>query len=246
MEIYPAIDIRQGRCVRLIQGDYDRQLDYADDPVAVAEAFAGTGARWLHVVDLDGARAGVPQNLAVIKQIIRRTGLHVQVGGGIRSEPSLRAVLGCGARRAIVGTAALEAWAWFDDLVHQPRHRGRIGLALDAREGMLAGRGWTQTTARRAVDVAGAVAGWPLGAIIYTDISRDGMLTGPNVEATAQVAAATDVPVIASGGVGCIDDVRRLANLAIEGIIIGRALYEKKLDLAEAIAIVAEPRGAGQ
>jgi phosphoribosylformimino-5-aminoimidazole carboxamide ribotide isomerase len=185
----------------------------------------------------------VPQNLAVIEKIIRKSGLHVQVGGGIRSEQSLRAVLACGARRAIVGTAALEAWAWFDDLVHQPRHRGRIGLALDAREGMLAGRGWTQTTARRAVEVAGAVVGWPLGVIVYTDISRDGMLTGPNVEATAQVAAATNVPVIASGGVGCIDDVRRLAKLPIEGIIIGRALYDKKVDLAEAVAVVGQGTG---
>lgn len=237
MDIYPAIDIRDGKCVRLLQGDYDRQLDYHDDPVAVAQQFAQAGARWLHVIDLDAAKVGSPQNLAVIERIIRRSELNVQVGGGIRSDQTVADVLSAGARRAIIGTAALNDWDWFAGLVRSPDNTGRIALALDARGGMLAVKGWTETTARAAVDLAGAMTDWPLATIIYTDIERDGMLTGPNAQATAELVAVTGVPVIASGGIGTIDHVRELTKLPIAGMVIGRAIYEKTVDLAEALAL---------
>lgn len=243
MEILPAIDLRDGRCVRLLQGDYDRQIRYADDPVAQAAQFAEAGARWVHVVDLDGAKEGRPCNLDVIAAIIRATPAAVEVGGGIRDDAAVASLLDAGAARVVIGTRALEDWDWFRTLVQRPGHEDRIALGLDAREGRLAVRGWTRGIDRGAVDVAAEVSGWPLGAIIYTDISRDGMLLGPNVEATCAVAAATRVPVVASGGVTCMEDVRRLAELPLGGIIIGRALYEKQIDLAEAVRVAAAGRG---
>ncbi len=239
MEILPAIDLREGRCVRLLQGSYDRQIDYADDPVAQAERFAAAGAKWLHVVDLDGARDGVPRNLDAVRRIIRATSMKVEVGGGVRDDDAVSSLFDAGAARVVIGTRALEDWAWFRSVAHKPGYEGRIALGLDSREERLAVRGWTHVTQKRAADVAADVAGWPLGAIIYTDIARDGMLLGPNVEATRAVAAASSVPVIASGGVTDIEDVRRLVELPIVGIIIGRAIYEKQIDLAEAVAVAA-------
>jgi phosphoribosylformimino-5-aminoimidazole carboxamide ribotide isomerase len=237
IDILPAIDLRDGKCVRLLQGDYDRQIDYADDPVAVARQFESAGATWLHIVDLDGARQGIPANLETIARIIQSTRLAVEVGGGIRTDETVAALFGAGARRVVIGTRALEDWDWFRSLVHRPGHEGRIALGLDARDGNLAVKGWTEQTRHPAVEVARRVEGWPLGAIIYTDISRDGMLVGPNIEALREMAETSPVPVIASGGVTTLDDVQRLLRLPIGGIIIGRTLYEGKLDLAEVLRL---------
>jgi len=237
MEVIPAIDLRSGHCVRLVQGDYDRQIDYSADPMAMARGFERAGARWLHVVDLDGAREGRLQNLETVKVLVDGVGLKVEVGGGIRDDRSVETLLSLGVQRVVIGTQALQDWSWFHEVVHRPGHQGRIALGLDAREGRLAVRGWTEQTAESAREVAERVTDWPLGAIIYTDIARDGTMTGPNVHATEEVARATKVPVIASGGVTTPDDVRRLAKLPIAGMIIGRALYEGRLDLSEAIRI---------
>ena len=239
INILPAIDLRNGRCVRLLQGDYARQIDYADDPVAQAEQFVAAGAEWLHVVDLDGAREGRPCNLDAIERIIRATSLRVEVGGGIRDDATVKSLFDVGAERAVIGTQALEDWEWFRSITHAPGHANRIVLGLDAREGKLAVRGWTEVSDRLPVELAEAVADWPLGAINFTDIGRDGMLLGPNIEAIRAFAECSRVPVIASGGVTSIEDVRRLATLPIAGIIIGRAIYERQIDLAEAIQVAA-------
>jgi len=235
MDILPAIDLRGGKCVRLLQGDYARQIDYADDPVAVAARFEQAGATWLHVVDLDGAREGRPRNLPTIRRLIERTALRVEVGGGLREVDAIESLIDAGASRCIVGTKALEDRAWLTDLVHRPKCREHIALGLDARDGRLAVRGWTEQMNETAAEVAQRVTDWPLAAIIYTDISRDGMLQGPNIEATHALARVSAVPVIASGGVTRIEDVRRLAELPLGGIIIGRAIYEQQIDLADAI-----------
>ena len=237
MDILPAIDLRAGKCVRLLQGDYSRQIDYADDPVAVAGQFEQAGARWLHLVDLDGAREGRLCNLPVIERILGKTALKVEVGGGLREVDVIESLLAAGVARCVVGTKALEDWAWFEQLVGRPNCRGRICLGLDARQGKLAVRGWTKETSLTALEVADRVAEWPLAAIVFTDIGRDGMLLGANIAAMKEMAARSKVPVIASGGVTDVDDVRRLAKLPLLGIIIGRAIYEKQIDLAEAILI---------
>lgn len=238
MEILPAIDLREGKCVRLLQGDYSKQINYAEDPLAVARQFENAGAQWVHVVDLDGAREGSLRNLPTIKRILSETGLRLEVGGGLRDTQTIEELLRAGVSRCVVGTRAVEDWDWFQSLVHSENCNGRICLGLDARQGQLAVKGWTEQTQQTAVQVAERVADWPLAAIIYTDIGRDGMLLGPNVEAVKSLAALSKVPVIASGGVTDIDDVRRLSTLPIIGIIIGRAIYEGQLDLSEAIGVV--------
>ena len=234
MEILPAIDLRDGKVVRLIQGDYARQTTYCDDPVAVAETFVACGARWIHMVDLDAARSGRPVNQAVVAEVCRTVAARVQLGGGARTTHAVEAMLVCGAERVVVGSAALADWKWFEKLVGRTELAGRIVLGLDARGGKLAVRGWREQLQATAVDVAGKTAGWPLGAIVYTDIARDGTLEGVNVEATAGIIAATDVPVIASGGVGGLADLAACKKIGCAGAIIGRAYYEGKIDLAEA------------
>jgi phosphoribosylformimino-5-aminoimidazole carboxamide ribotide isomerase len=237
MDILPAIDIRGGKCVRLLQGDYAQQIDYADDPAAVAKQFEEAGASWVHVVDLDGAKEGRLLNLKTIQNILKQTSLRMEIGGGLRDFETIESLFEAGASRCVVGTKALEDWDWFEQLVQRPMCRERIALGLDAREGRLAVRGWTEETRQTALQVAERVADWPLAAIIYTDIGRDGMLLGPNVEAIKVMAEFSTVPVIASGGVTDIDDVRRLSALPLIGIIIGRAIYEQQLDLSEAVQV---------
>ncbi len=236
MDILPAIDLRAGTCVRLIQGDYQRQIDYEDDPVAVAKRFVKDGARWLHSVDLDGAKEGELKNLDPIRCIVQETSLKVEVGGGIRNREAVNALLEAGVERVVIGTRAIEDWAWFEELVREPDHANRIVLGLDAREGLLATHGWIEQTTRTAIDVAEAVADWPLAAIVYTDISRDGMLLGPNIEAIRTLVDVAEVPVIAAGGVTDINDVKQLATMRLGGIIIGRAIYEGTLTLPDALA----------
>ena len=237
MEILPAIDLRDGKCVRLIQGDYQQQIDYSPDPAEVAAGFAQDGARWIHVVDLDGARSGQIENLSAIKSICQATDLSIEVGGGIRTLQSIRQLLDIGVSRVILGTKALQDWPWFEELVQRRDLAQKLVLGLDARGGRLAVKGWTNETQQRPLQIAQQVRGWPLAAIIYTDISRDGMLAGANLEATEQLALATTVPVIASGGVSSLSDVQALAKLPLAGMIIGRALYENRIDLTEAFEI---------
>lgn len=237
MEIYPSIDVRDGKVVRLLQGDYGRQIDYADDPAAVAELFEKAGATWMHLVDLDGAKTGEPTNLPVLADICKRTKLKVEFGGGMRDESQILRALEQGASRVIVGTRAIEDWPWFERTLSKSEFANRVGLGLDARNGIVATKGWVESTQLQAVDLAKRADAMPVAAIVYTDISRDGMLTGPNFEATAQLARQTRIPVIASGGMSNISDVQRFVGTSVQGIIIGRAYYEGRIDLVEAVRV---------
>jgi len=233
MLIYPAIDLRGGQCVRLRQGDYAQETLFDADPVAVARRWEEHGAEWLHLVDLDGAKAGKPVNGEVIRSIRDAVRIPIQVGGGIREDGHLAEAFAWGVDRVILGTRALKDPAWFREACE--RYPERIVLGLDAREGRVATHGWLETTDKLAVDVAKHVAAWALAAIVYTDIARDGMLGGPNFDALAELNAAVDVPIIASGGVTTVDDVRQLAELRLDGCIIGRSLYEGRIELREAL-----------
>lgn len=237
LEIVPSIDLRGGKVVRLKQGDYARQLNYAVDPMETARSFVAAGARWMHVVDLDGAKEGQPMQTELIAQMIAGAGLHVEVGGGVRSTDDIRRLLDAGAARVVVGTKAFEDWNWFDSLAHDPAFERKLVLAIDAKQGQIATRGWTESSGRSAVDVAKQVSDWPLAALLYTDVSKDGMLQGPNLEYTRALAEAGRVPIIASGGVGNIEHIRQLIHLPVWGAIVGRSLYEGTLDLREAIAV---------
>jgi phosphoribosylformimino-5-aminoimidazole carboxamide ribotide isomerase len=236
LQIIPSIDLRGGRVVRLKQGDYARQLNYDVDPMVIAASFATAGAQWMHIVDLDGAKEGCPAQIDLIAALISAVDINVEVGGGVRSTDDVRRLMHAGAARVVVGTKAIEDWPWFHDLAHSHGMEHRLVLALDAKDGMVATRGWTQTSSRRATDVAQEVSDWPLGAILYTDVARDGMMQGPNLEQTRAIAAAGRVPVIASGGVGNIQHIQQLRTVGAWGAIVGRSLYEGTLDLSAAIA----------
>jgi phosphoribosylformimino-5-aminoimidazole carboxamide ribotide isomerase len=241
MQIIPSIDLRHGQVVRLQQGDYGRQIDYAVDPITVAEGFAKAGAIWMHIVDLDGAKEGRCVQAELIGQIAvaaGRAGLRVQVGGGVRGTADIDRLLDAGASRVVVGTAAIENWDWFKTLARDPDYDRRLTLALDAKDGIVATRGWTETSGRRAVDIAAEVSEWPLAAILYTDVARDGMMSGPNIEHTRRLAEAGRVPVIASGGVGTLEHLRALRHEPFFGVIVGRALYEGTVDLTEAVQLM--------
>lgn len=237
IEVIPSTDLRGGQVVRLQQGDYDRQINYWADPVETARSFAAAGANWMHIVDLDGAKQGRIAQADLIEKMIAASRLRVQVGGGVRGTGDIEKWLSIGAARVVVGTRALEDWAWFEQLIHRADMAGRIVLAIDARAGVVATRGWTASSGRMAVDVALAVRGWPLAGLLYTDVAKDGMLGGPNMEHTRRLAESTDVPVIASGGVGNLDHIRQLTQLPIWGAIVGRSLYEGNIQLADALAI---------
>lgn len=237
LEIVPSIDLRGGRVVRLKQGDYARQMNYDVDPLETARSFKSAGAAWMHVVDLDGAKEGRPAQTDLVSRVIAGSGLKVEVGGGVRSTEDIRRLLDAGAERVVVGTKALEDWPWFKALAHESEFKEKLVLALDAKEGMIATRGWTETSTRRAADVAAEVSDWPLAAILYTDVSKDGMLQGPNLTYTRTLAEAGRVPVIASGGVGELEHIRQLRKLPIWGAIVGRSLYEGTLDLREALRV---------
>lgn len=236
MEILPAIDLLGGKCVRLVQGRYDRVIEYERDPIEVAQRFRAAGATWLHVIDLDGARAGKLANLDALRRIAA-TGAKVEFGGGIRDEAAIGSALEAGATRVIVGTRALEDWDWFKNVVHTPANMDKVVLGLDAKLGKLSIRGWQEDTHNSVLDIARSVSEWPLSTICFTDIGRDGMLLGPNVESIRAVSEATSVPVVACGGVTDIEDVRRLAQLNLAGVVIGRAIYEETINLGEALRI---------
>jgi phosphoribosylformimino-5-aminoimidazole carboxamide ribotide isomerase len=234
MQIWPAIDIRGGKCVRLRQGDYQRETVFGDDPPAMARHWVDAGASRLHLVDLDGARGGQVVNWASAEAIMRAVTVPCQWGGGVRDEQTLARLLGLGIERVVLGTSALQRPDWFRAMCGQ--FPGRVALGIDARGGRVATSGWLETSERRAIDLAKTFAGEPLAAIIYTDIESDGMLAGPNFAALQEMAASVEVPVIASGGVTSAADVSRLATLGLGGAIIGRALYEGTLKLADALA----------
>lgn len=235
MEILPAIDLLIGKCVRLVQGRYDRVIEYERDPVEVAHGFLEAGANWLHVVDLLGARCGSLTNLDALERVAG-VGARVEFGGGVRDEDSIQKALDAGAERVIIGTRALEDWDWFKSVVHQERFMNKLSLGLDARLGKLATHGWTRDTERSTSDLAKEVATWPLATICYTDIGRDGMLLGPNIDAIRDLCDVSGVPVIAAGGVTELEDVRRLSQLDLAGVVIGRAIYEETISLPDAIA----------
>lgn len=238
MIIYPAVDIKGGKCVRLVQGQADQETVYGDDPAAMGQRWQAQGAAWLHVVDLDGAVGARPHNLEVIRRLRRAVTIPIQLGGGLRSLETIAAYIDSGIDRLILGTAVLKD----PDLISKAlkTYPGRIALGLDAKDGLLAVEGWTQTTTRTAVDVAREYAPLNPAAIIYTDISRDGVKRGVNLEATQALAQATEIPVIASGGVSSLDDIKALLpleSLGVIGVITGRALYDGNLDLKEAIRV---------
>jgi len=233
-QIVPSIDLRGGKVVRLQQGDYDRQLNYDLDPVETAKSFEVAGVEWMHIVDLDGAKQGSVAQTELISRIIAATKLKVQVGGGVRCTEDVQKLCGVGAERVVVGTKAIENWSWFESLAKVRELENRLVLALDAKGGKVATRGWTQTSDRLAVDIARQVRGWKLAGLLYTDISKDGMLQGPNIAHTTLLAESTDVPVIASGGVGSIEHILSLGVLPIWGVILGRSLHDGRIDLAAA------------
>ncbi|HNQ01871.1 MAG TPA: 1-(5-phosphoribosyl)-5-[(5-phosphoribosylamino)methylideneamino]imidazole-4-carboxamide isomerase [Syntrophales bacterium] len=237
MIIIPAIDIRGGRCVRLLQGDFRRETVYSGDPVEVARRWAAKGAERIHVVDLDGSREGRPVNDAVIGRILSSVDVPVELGGGIRELGTVDFYLGMGVRWVILGTAALKNRDFVVEACR--RHPGRVILGIDAREGKVAVEGWTEATGADALEVARQYEGLGLAALVYTDIGRDGMESGVNVPATERLARRIGIPVIASGGVAGIGDIDRLLAAAcpgILGVITGKALYTGALDLEEAIA----------
>jgi phosphoribosylformimino-5-aminoimidazole carboxamide ribotide isomerase len=242
MDLYPAIDLRDGRCVRLYQGDYARQTVYAHDPVAQAQAFVAEGASWIHVVDLDAARTGEAANRAVVAAIAAAVDVPVQAGGGVRDDAAADTLLAAGVRRVVVGTAALADPAWVRRLA--ARHPGRVAVGLDARGRDVAVHGWTEGSGRDLVDVARGFDDAGVAALVVTEIGRDGTLAGPDLGQLGDVLAATGLDVVASGGVGTLADLRALAALDVggrrlAGAIVGRALYEGAFALPEAVAATA-------
>jgi phosphoribosylformimino-5-aminoimidazole carboxamide ribotide isomerase len=236
MYVIPAIDLVGGKCVRLIQGEYHRQITYKLDPQKQAQDFIEAGAQWLHIVDLEGAKVGRCVNSDAIKSILSLGKLRIELGGGIREEAAISELLNLGVERVIIGTKAVNDFDWFSKMAE--KFRDRLVLALDARGSKVATDGWTIDHPQNLLEFAAKAAKLPLAAIIYTDINRDGMMTGPNLERTKVVAEAVVLPVIAAGGVREKDDIIRLKELGgIEAVIVGRALYEGTLDLAEAISV---------
>lgn len=232
MLVIPAIDIRGGRCVRLRQGDYSQETIYGD-PVDVAKQWLDAGAEYLHLVDLDGARAGRPVNLDAISEIVSvATSFETpcQLGGGLRSEEDLKRVFDLGIARAIVGTRAIQEPDWLRAVV--ARFPRRIVLGLDAKDGKLATHGWETTEGIDAIEFLDAAPQQELAAIVYTDVSKDGMLSGPNFDATERMAKRALVPVVASGGISCAEDVLELDRRGVPACILGRSLYEGRIDLS--------------
>ena len=238
MDVIPAIDLRDGKVVRLIQGQYDRQITYKDDPVEQAKEFAADGAKWLHVVDLDGAKAGRPVNTETIAAIAALGLLKVEVGGGLRDEASIKQLLDMGVTRVIIGTKAVSDFDWFSEMART--FEGRLVLGLDARGAKVATHGWLESSAQTMLEFAAQADALPLAAIIYTDIAKDGMLTGPNIERTRELVEVVDTPVIASGGVKDVDDIRKLKPIGVAAVIVGRSLYEGTLSLKQALAAAAQ------
>lgn len=237
VEIIPAIDLKGGRCVRLRQGRMEDETVFSDNPAEVARRWEDAGASRIHLVDLDGAVGGAPANARAVEAIVAAVRVPTQLGGGIRTRETMESYRSLGVRRVILGTAALERGT-LAQLCEG--FAGEVAVGVDARDGFVAVKGWTETAAARATDLVRGLAGLPVAAVIYTDISRDGMMQGPNVEAMAAMLAISPAPLIASGGVSRIEDVERLCALeGLAGMIVGRALYDGRVDLAAAVRLAA-------
>jgi phosphoribosylformimino-5-aminoimidazole carboxamide ribotide isomerase len=235
--LFPAIDIRGGKAVRLVQGDYDQETKYDDDPVVAARRWVDGGARWLHVVDLDGARAGEPVNLEHVRRIVAAVSVPVQLGGGLRDSKKVEEAISSGAERVVLGTAAVRNPDMAEAIAAV--HGDRVVASVDSRSGKVAAEGWTKGTDLDTTEVIGELASRGLRRFLYTPVEFDGLMEGPDLESLREVAAATDGDVIYSGGVGSVDDLRALAGLGldnVEGVIVGRALYEQRFTIAEARA----------
>ncbi len=237
MQIWPAIDLRDGKCVRLQQGDYERETIFSSDPVAVAQTWAAAGAKHLHLVDLDGAKHGNLANRESIARIVDSVEMVCEVGGGIRTEEAIRELFDLGVDRLVIGTQALKRPEWFGRMCRS--YPGRLVLGIDARAGQVATDGWLQTSQTAAVDLARQFSEEPLAAIIYTDIATDGMLSGPNLAEIKMMIEAVDLPIVASGGIRSVEDLHTLAAIPVAGAIVGRALYEGQVDLATALESLA-------
>lgn len=234
MILLPAVDIRDGKCVRLVQGDFDRETVYDEDPVAVAKRYESEGAAWLHVVDLDAALEGVPRNRDLVAEVIRSVGIPVQCSGGIRDDEALRAARDAGASRVVIGTAALRDPGFVEKAV--ARDGGFVAVGLDVRGQTLQARGWTEE-AGELWPALERLVGAGVQRFVVTDVARDGMLEGPNFTLLAEILDWTDRAVIASGGVSSLGDLRSLAGLKVEGCIVGKALYAGRFTLPEALAV---------
>ena len=239
MDLYPAIDLRAGRCVRLYQGDYDRETIYGDDPVGQARLFADAGSPWIHVVDLDAARSGKPENRPIVADIAGAVGTKVQTGGGVRSVEAAEALLDVGIERVVIGTAALEN----PEIVAEVAAKGRVAVGLDVRGREVAVHGWEQGSGRDIEDVAAEFAEVGVDSFVVTQIAVDGTLEGPDVAGLADMLEVTDVDVIASGGVGELDHLRQLCDVesdgrGLAGVIVGRALYEGAFTVEEALGVL--------
>jgi phosphoribosylformimino-5-aminoimidazole carboxamide ribotide isomerase len=239
MLIIPAIDLKDGQCVRLMQGNMHQATVYSDNPAAMARQWQDQGAQLLHVVDLNGAFEGEPKNLSHVEAIVNAVSIPVQVGGGIRSLDTVRMYLGAGAKRVVMGTTALRHRALVEEILEV--FPERVVVSIDAKNGLVATDGWktvTDVTAREAIM---SLSGLALAAVMYTDIAKDGMMAGPNLLSLKLIVDASPVPIIASGGISCLDDIKAIKALGshVEGVILGKALYEGKIDLKEAIAAAA-------
>lgn len=238
MTIYPAIDMLGGKCVRLTQGRYDDSTVYGENPADVAKEWEQKGASWLHIVDLDGARAGEPVNIEAIKNIIKSVSIPIQLGGGIRTMEHIETLISMGISRVILGTSAVKNRQLVLDAV--AKFGDKIAVGIDAKDGFVAISGWEQVSEFKAVEFAKIIEACGVKTIIYTDIATDGMLTGPNLEAMSEMVSEVSINVIASGGVGKLDDVKNLIPTGVSGVIIGRALYAGKLNLEDAICLQSE------
>lgn len=235
MVIYPAIDVKEGRCVRLAQGRFNDVTVYSDNPVEMALKWERMGAQYLHVVDLDGARLGEPQNIGVISEMAVKLGIPIQMGGGIRTIEMLEMILSKGVHRAILGTSAVKDQSFVRKALKT--FEGNIAVAIDAKDGMVAIEGWAKTSEFTAVGFARKMEDLGAKTIIYTDISRDGMLAGPNLKAMEEMVGAVGIQVIASGGVSKLEDIKNLKEIGVSGVIIGKALYTGDVKLEEALEI---------
>jgi phosphoribosylformimino-5-aminoimidazole carboxamide ribotide isomerase len=235
MEIIPAIDLKGGKCVRLYQGDYNQQTIFDEEPIAVALGWQSQGAKWLHIVDLDGAAVGEPRNMTVVEKIMKESSLLVELGGGIRREDIAEKLLQKGVSRIILGTTAIENPRLVERLCQ--RFGQAIVVSIDARDGRIAIHGWQKDTATDVLQLTREMVEIGLSRFIYTDIKRDGTLTEPNFDAVQELVSCLNVPVIAAGGISRLEHLRKLKELGVEGAIIGKALYTGDIDLKEAIAI---------
>jgi phosphoribosylformimino-5-aminoimidazole carboxamide ribotide isomerase len=235
MQVWPAIDLLDGKCVRLQQGDYQRVTVFNDDPVAQALEFQAAGAKHLHIVDLDGARDGRSTTRNVIRDIGAAVDMQCELGGGVRDQATIDDLLGLGLHRLVLGTKALKSADWFREMcLAYPQ---QLVLGIDAKDGFVATDGWYEVSKMQSTELADLFRDVPLAAIVYTDIATDGMMRGPNLPEMARMQRHVNVPVVASGGVTTIDDVRNLAQAGLAGAIIGRALYDGAIDLAEAVKV---------